>query len=63
MSNQGEIIANELNTVRYEKLDFTVKKQSAKNIKLIKSDANNLAKQFISNYFDVIIADLPCSAE
>jgi 16S rRNA C967 or C1407 C5-methylase (RsmB/RsmF family) len=61
--NKWEIIANEKNTIRFEKLTFTIKRQWNTNVKLYKNDANNLKNIFPKNYFDVIIADLPCSAE
>ena len=63
MWNQGQIIANEMNTIRSEKLKFTIKRQWATNIEIYKTDANNLKNVFSEWFFDVIIADLPCSAE
>lgn len=63
MNSNGEIIANEMNLIRFDKLNYTVTKQEAKNIEITKYDANKLSEHFVPNYFDVIIADLPCSAE
>ncbi len=63
MWDQGLIIANEKNTIRFEKLAFTIKRQRTANVELYKTDANNLKNVFAENFFDVIIADLPCSAE
>ncbi len=63
MWNLWEIIANEKNTIRLEKLKFTIKRQEAKNVKILKNDANKLKEIFKKEEFDVIIADLPCSAE
>lgn len=63
LENNWEIIANELNAIRMEKLEFTIKRQGCQNVKTIKWDAKNLKKSFESWYFDIIIADLPCSAE
>ncbi|MDD5769674.1 MAG: RsmB/NOP family class I SAM-dependent RNA methyltransferase [Candidatus Gracilibacteria bacterium] len=63
MQNYGEIIANELNTIRIEKLNFTINRQGCTNIKVIHGDARNLKNLFPNGYFDLIIADLPCSAE
>jgi len=57
------VISNEMNSIRYDKLKYTVEKQDAQNIELTKFDANKLKDTFTSDYFDVIIADLPCSAE
>lgn len=63
LENNWEIIANELNAIRFEKLNFTIKRQWCNNVKTIKWDAKNLKNNFKSWYFDIIIADLPCSAE
>lgn len=63
LDNKWEIVANEMNLIRYDKLKYTVQKQDAKNIEVIKHDANKLKDIFVPGYFDVIIADLPCSAE
>ncbi len=63
MNNSGTIIANEKSPVRLEKLKYTVSKQEANNVEIIKFDANSLKNNFENNFFDVIIADLPCSAE
>jgi len=63
MKNKWEIIANENNSIRIDKLNYTIKKQEAKNIDVTKFDANKLKETFTEEYFDVIIADLPCSAE
>lgn len=63
MQNYWEIIANELNTIRIEKLNFTINRQWCTNIKVIHWDARNLKNLFPNWYFDLIIADLPCSAE
>jgi len=63
LENNWEIIANELNAIRFEKLNFTIKRQGCQNVKCIKWDAKNLKNIFEENYFDIIIADIPCSAE
>lgn len=63
LENNWEIIANELNAIRFEKLNFTIKRQGCLNVKVIKWDAKNLKNNFKNWYFDIIIADLPCSAE
>lgn len=65
MKNSWEIIAVDNNAIRIDKLNFTLKRQGIKNTKVIKNDAKKLIEKnpnFI-NYFDIIIADLPCSAE
>jgi len=63
MKNSWEIIANELNKIRLEKLKYTLKKQWVKNTKITNFDARDLKNHFDKDSFDVIIADLPCSAE
>lgn len=63
MNNKWKIIANENNTIRLGKLNYTINKQGAQNIETIKFDANLLKEKFKKETFDVIIADLPCSAE
>jgi len=63
MKNNWEIIANELNKIRFEKLSYTIKNQQVKNTKLLNKDARELKNIFKKESFDLIIADLPCSAE
>ena len=64
LSNSNwEIIANEINSIRLEKLKFNLNRQWCTNVKIIKWDARNLKNIYSENYFDIIIADLPCSAE
>lgn len=63
LGNNWEIIANELQMVRREKLKFTIERQWCTNVEIIAWDANNLKNKFEKEYFDVIIADVPCSAE
>jgi len=63
MNNLWTIIANEKSPVRLEKLKFTVEKQEATNVEITRFDANSLKNHFEQDFFDVIIADLPCSAE
>lgn len=63
LENNGEIVANELNAIRLEKLNFTIKRQGCQNVQVIKGDARNLPNTFEKWHFDIIIADLPCSAE
>lgn len=65
VKNTWEIIANDNNAIRIEKLNFTLKRQWVKNTEIIKTDARKVLEKsprFIE-YFDYIVADLPCSAE
>lgn len=70
LKNTGEIIANEINAIRIEKLKFTLDKQNVKNTKVLKSDARNLWKNIKAVfevpaewYFNRILLDGPCSSE
>jgi len=65
LKNTWEIVAVDNNQIRIDKLSFTLKRQWCRNVKVVKWDARLLMKkneEFIE-YFDKIIADLPCSAE
>lgn len=65
MKNTWEIIANDNNAIRIDKLKFTINRQWCTNVEVVKNDARNIWKnnQKYIDYFDKIIADLPCSAE
>jgi 16S rRNA C967 or C1407 C5-methylase (RsmB/RsmF family) len=72
LKNTWEIVANDNNKIRIDKLNYTLNKQWCKNVKVIKTDARLIAEKNIDedwesklykNYFNHIIADLPCSAE
>ena len=65
LKNTWEIIANDNNSIRIDKLNFTLNKQWAKNVNVIKTDARLIFKKNPEYkwYFNHIIADLPCSAE
>ena len=72
LKNTWEVIANDNNQIRIDKLNYTLNKQGCKNVKVIKTDARLIAEKNIDedgesklykNYFNHIIADLPCSAE
>ncbi|MDD2907385.1 MAG: RsmB/NOP family class I SAM-dependent RNA methyltransferase [Candidatus Gracilibacteria bacterium] len=65
LNNTGEVVANDNNAIRIDKLNFTIKRQGCKNVVVIKNDARNIVKEYpkYNGYFDKIVADLPCSAE
>ena len=65
LNNTWKIIANDNNQIRIDKLKFTLERQWCKNVEVIKSDARNIWKDYedFTEYFDHIIADVPCSAE
>ena len=65
LKNTWEIVAVDNNQIRIDKLKFTLERQWIKNVKILKTDARNIfgKNPNFENYFDKIIADLPCSAE
>ncbi|MFK7780092.1 MAG: RsmB/NOP family class I SAM-dependent RNA methyltransferase [Candidatus Gracilibacteria bacterium] len=65
LKNTGEVIANDNNSIRIDKLNFTLKRQGCKNARVIKTDARLILEKNpeYKEYFNHIIADLPCSAE
>lgn len=63
LENTWEIIANDNNAIRIDKLNFTLNRQWVTNTKVVKYDARNLWNEFEEESFDKILADLPCSAE
>lgn len=62
LQNNWEIIAIEPNKIRFDKLNYTLKKQKITNSKTLKIKWQEIKNNFEKEYFDVIIADLPCSA-
>ncbi|PIE85029.1 hypothetical protein CSA08_04275 [Candidatus Gracilibacteria bacterium] len=76
MANKGEVVAVDINKIRIDKLNFTIKRQGAKNITVIKADSrflkdiNDIEDKkfddlpvFSPGYFDSILFDAPCSSE
>ncbi len=63
LENKWEIFANELQSIRREKLKFTIERQWCENVEIIAWDAKDLKNKFEKEFFDIIIADVPCSAE
>lgn len=63
LKNTWKIVANELNTIRKEKLKATVKKQGCSNVEIIWIDARKLDEKYKEESFDAILFDAPCSAE
>ncbi len=62
MDNSGEILANELDPIRFEKLQFNVRKQGVTNVSLRQGDGGVLYKEHEQS-FDAILLDVPCSGE
>ena len=61
-NNTGKIIANEIDKIRLEKLNYNIKLQGATNIETINFDGANLYKKFPEK-FDKVLLDTPCSGE
>lgn len=62
MNNTGKIIANEIDRIRFEKLNYNIKMQGATNIETINKDGTILWKIF-PEQFDKVLLDTPCSGE
>lgn len=62
MKNQGEIVANEKDQIRFERLKYNLEKQGLTIAKVILGDACRLGEEY-NAYFDKILLDVPCSAE
>ena len=62
MKNEGEILANDNNPLRYAKLANNLKIQSAQNVQLNLAPAETIGKRFHES-FDRVLADVPCGAE
>lgn len=62
MNNEGYILANELDKIRYERLKYNVEAQGAKIVEVI----NGRGEKVGDNYpeaFDKVLLDTPCSGE
>lgn len=62
MGNQGKIVANEIDQIRFERLKYNLQKQGVKIAEAICGNALSIGEKFPA-YFDKILADVPCSAE
>lgn len=62
MQNEGEILANELDTIRLERLKYNIEKQSARIVTVINERGEVLGKKY-PQQFDKILLDAPCSGE
>ena len=62
MENKGEIIANDISTIRIEKLKANLHVQGVTNVKIETQDARSLWKSY-PEYFDKTLVDVPCSLE
>lgn len=62
MENDGEIVANELDKIRCERLKYNVSSQGASIIKVVNGRGELLSRDY-ENYFDKVLLDAPCSGE
>lgn len=62
MQNKGEIIANELDKIRFKRLVFNIEKQGASIAKAINLRGELLYKEY-NETFDKVLLDAPCSGE
>lgn len=63
MNNKWNIIANEINQKRAERLQKNIKKQGVRNVTYTSFDATKISKEFKEETFDKILIDAPCSWE
>ena len=62
MQNQGELLALEPNTIRFDRLKFNLQRQAATLVTALQISAEKLPKKY-ENYFDRVLLDAPCSSE
>lgn len=62
MENKGEIVANDPNPIRAQKLNANLLLQGAENVKIILERGERLFKTY-PDYFDKVLLDTPCSGE
>ena len=62
MNNEGYILANELDSIRCERLKYNVEKQSAKIIEVINKRGEKVGEES-KEKFDKVLLDAPCSGE
>ncbi|NQV89333.1 MAG: RsmB/NOP family class I SAM-dependent RNA methyltransferase [Parcubacteria group bacterium] len=62
MQGKGRLLAIEKDTVRFQKLQYTLNLQGSDFVEQIEGDALRVCKS-LHGTFDAILADVPCSAE
>lgn len=60
MGNEGFILANELNSIRAERLKFNVERQGSTIIEVRVGDGKRLEEKW-DGFFDAVLLDAPCS--
>ena len=62
MENEGYILANELDKIRSERLQYNVKSQGAEIVEVINGRGEKIGNSY-PEYFDKVLLDTPCSGE
>ena len=62
MNNKGYILANELDSIRYERLKYNIEKQGASIVEVINKRGEKIGEEY-KKQFDKILLDAPCSGE
>ena len=62
INNKATILANDVNEVRRERLNYNIEKQGAYSVIAFSSDGCTIGKR-LNKYFDRILLDAPCSGE
>ena len=62
LNNEGKIVANELDPIRFERLKFNLTKQGITIAEVINSRGETLGKRYPET-FDKVLLDAPCSGE
>ena len=63
MGNQGQVVANDENPVRLEKLKANLQRQGATNVELLEAGDGGLVWKDRFEFFDRVLLDAPCSSE
>ena len=62
MKNDGHILANELDKIRCERLQYNVEKQGANIVEVINNRGEKVGEEY-QERFDKVLLDAPCSGE
>lgn len=62
MNNKGEILANELDKLRVERLKYNIEMQGARIIRISNKRGEKIGDEY-PEYFDKVLLDAPCSGE
>lgn len=60
--NKATILANDVNEIRRERLNYNIEKQGANSIIVLGADGCSIGKR-LNKYFDRVLLDVPCSGE